>query len=188
MPGLAEVFDDALGGSQHVWRPATATQLVAGALARTAGPDGRPNVSAAARSLGVPRRTLRNWITGSSAIPPARFRSLAARDVAMARRAALPAGKESDIRAGRVRLTLVGAQTEVSTRRTGRHVTNGVEVRQGRRLDVGAHIPPHVISGMVDSWLAGNDLATIQNQLTEVLNDYYAQGVDVTRVGRADFR
>lgn len=128
------------------------------------------NVSAAARILQVPRRTLRGWLEG-------RKPRIGAQVVAARVRGALVQLRDPDYftnaYTGRSRLVIEGTFTVSSDSRR-------------RKLNVGRHIPVAVMQNVLNLWTQTDDTAAEQ-QLIAAIDQYYVEGITVDQITRTWF-
>jgi DNA-binding transcriptional regulator YdaS (Cro superfamily) len=115
------------------------------------------NVSAAARLMGVPRRSLRDWVSGISAPKPDRAAQIARSAQLSSRRERLKPGREARLRAmDVVDISITGSYNYDATERT---------------VNIGQYLEDGVVGDLVDAYLAGWSPAEMRELFADGIND-----------------
>lgn len=146
------------------------------------------NVSAAARLAGVPRRSMRDWLSGVSRPKGPRESALIRSAQLSERRARLRPGREARLRNGTSGgVTIVGSYN---------YDDDSSGNAKSRTVDIGKFMEPDAVDQLVDAYLSGADEEGLREvfadqitmdptgfyQRTLALNPQHTHGWTVTRV------
>ncbi len=117
------------------------------------------NVSAAARLMGVPRRSLRDWLSGTSRPGAARRAAVTTSARLSARRDRLRAGRESRLR----------GRDASGVRLVGYYNYDGPPLRTVR---IGDYLAPDAIDSLIDAYLSGAGVDELRQEFAgAIVND-----------------
>lgn len=146
MSGLGEqLYRHITGGRSPRTEPSTLPQALTVLVGRAG------SVSAAARILDVPRRSLRDWIAGTSKPSGERPAFIVRTAVEVERRHRLSAGREKNLR---------GPDRQRALKISGK------QGDRDRTIEIGRYLAPGTLRRVVDAYLRGESL----NGLVKVLN------------------
>jgi len=121
------------------------------------------NVSAAARLMGVPRRSLRDWLGGVSTPKGDRRRDVARSAQLSARRQRLTPRREARLRG------LTDSQGVVLVGQYNYDTASGID--EDRRVMIGHYLDDDTVPELVDAYLSGASPADLRDLFASKVND-----------------